>query len=106
MNNVALPNPAYGKKPDIVKPIEQRMHMKKGVPMYKDLPLFSSPELQMVADLDWWSPNHAEEIPSRRSIQQPDDLLHPTFGRLQRRVLPPTDIDAPQNPRFRRPIIR
>jgi NIMA (never in mitosis gene a)-related kinase len=107
MKNVNLPNPAYGKKPDIVKPIDQRMHMKKGVPMHRDLPLFSSPELQMVADLDWWSPNRpAEDAPPAAPARQPDDFLCPTFGGAPGRVLPPAGNAFLQNPRFRRPAIR
>jgi NIMA (never in mitosis gene a)-related kinase len=67
MRHVNLPNPTYGKKVDIVKPLEQRMHVKKGAK--KDLPWISSPDLQMIADLELWSPNH-EDGPLVEQIEQ------------------------------------
>jgi NIMA (never in mitosis gene a)-related kinase len=57
--NVHLPSAAYNKKVAIVKPIEQRLHVKKGLPIRKDMNLISSPELQLITDCDWWSPTAA-----------------------------------------------
>jgi NIMA (never in mitosis gene a)-related kinase len=54
--NVHLPSAAYNKRAGIVKPIEQRLHVKKGIPIRKDMNLISSPELQLITDFDWWSP--------------------------------------------------
>lgn len=57
LKNVNLPDPTYNKKANIVKPIDQRLHVKRGVPVHKRMDLVSSPELQKIADHDWWSPN-------------------------------------------------
>ena len=115
MRNVNLPNPAYGKKAEIVKPLEQRMHMKRGAPVKKELPLVSSPELQLIADHDWWSPNKcgnalAEEIdhelgrPSSErggAVRAPVPQPRPPAPRL-RNV---GKYQRYENPRFRRPPI-
>jgi hypothetical protein len=47
----------YNKKAEIVKPLDQRLHVKKGIPIRKDVNQISSPELQLILDFDWWSPN-------------------------------------------------
>ena len=56
-----LPRGSY-KKADIVKPMEQRFHLKKGVPLKTSMQLASSPELKKIADLDWWSPNKKGQV--------------------------------------------
>ena len=56
-----LPRGSY-QKADIVKPLEQRLHIKKGVPMKTSMQLASSPELRKIADYDWWSPNKKGEV--------------------------------------------
>ena len=50
MRNVNLPNPAYGKEAEIVKPLEQWMRVKCGAPVKKELPLVPSPAPQLIAD--------------------------------------------------------
>lgn len=57
MRNMNLPRPMYGKRANIVKPLEQRMHLKQGAPVRKELGQISSPELKVICDKDWWSPN-------------------------------------------------
>ena len=81
MRNVNLPNPAYGRRAEIVKPLEQRMHMKRGVPVKKELQLVSSPELQMIADHDWWSPNKG---PGQDGAQTPNVVLEEIEQELAR----------------------
>ena len=68
--NVNLPDPSYGKKHDGIKPIDQRMHLKKDIPMnQRDISHVSTPELKIIADQDWWSPNKIDSAPNspRRS---------------------------------------
>jgi NIMA (never in mitosis gene a)-related kinase len=111
-----LPNPAYGKKAEIVKPLEQRMHVKKGIPIKNSLPFVSSPELQMIAELEWWSPNRegevedciVEEIAQEVARPQSHRPIPPANPRPQQ--IAPRRISGPaapvgDNPRFR-PRIR
>jgi hypothetical protein len=56
IGQVKLPRPSYGKKPQVVKPIEQRIHIKNGPFGKKALESLSSPELKLVCERDWWSP--------------------------------------------------
>lgn len=63
MRNVNLPMPTYNKKAEIVKPIETRIHVKKGAPIHKEMSDVSSPEMKLISDLDWWSPNRGENQP-------------------------------------------
>ena len=70
MKNVNLPDPSYGKQQEGIKPIDQRMHLKKNIPMNpSDISRVSTPELKMIADQDWWSPNKIDSAPNspRRS---------------------------------------
>lgn len=115
MRNVNLPNPAYGKKAEIVKPLEQRMHMKRGAPMRKELPLVSSLELQMIADHDWWSPNKGQNVVVQE-IEQELQRPHSQNPGAVRAPVPQPRPPAPRprhaaagryqhaNPRFRRVI--
>jgi NIMA (never in mitosis gene a)-related kinase len=93
MRHVNLPNCTYGKKVDIVKPLEQRMHVKKGAK--KDLPWISSPDLQLIADLELWSPNHEE---SHLAEETQEEVVKPPPPAAQPRA------SAPNNPRFRHRI--
>lgn len=134
LKNINLPDPAYNKRANIVKPIDQRLHCKKGVPVHKKLNIVSSPELQMIADHDWWSPNRAStnlrqekhmEIhePAPIIIQENENqalykkeinmpaLPFDTPKRAPRRYIPPSQLleAAHQeyiNPRFKRIPIR
>ena len=90
MRNVNLPNPSYGKKANIVKPLEQRMHLKQGAPLRKQLSQISSPELKMICDRDWWSPNKRPK--ECLSDSENDD--------------PNTHCVAPCEPRSARPVIQ
>jgi NIMA (never in mitosis gene a)-related kinase len=66
LRNVHLPSAAYHKKVEIVKPLENRLHIKKGIPIRNDVTLISSPEMQLITDCDWWSPNkRGEEDPGQ-----------------------------------------
>jgi hypothetical protein len=61
LRNVHLPSAAYHKKVEIVKPLENRLHIKRGIPIRNDVTLISSPEMQLITDCDWWSPNTRRE---------------------------------------------
>ena len=63
MRNVNLPMSTYNKKAEIVKPIETRIHVKKGAPIHKEMSDVSSPEMKLISDLDWWSPNRGGNQP-------------------------------------------
>ena len=96
VKNVNLPSAAYGKKPDIIRPIEQRMHMKKGIGLKKDIGSASSPELQLIMDLDWWSPNKVQlDNPEKETqIKQENDFqIHPPAPK------PPSEPHNPPGPR-------
>lgn len=56
LRNVNLPDPTYNKDPDLIKPIEKRMHVKKGAPLKKELNVVNSPEMKLITDYDWWAP--------------------------------------------------
>jgi NIMA (never in mitosis gene a)-related kinase len=113
MRNLDLPSPTYGKKPEIIKPLEERLHVKKGAPLKKGLPRISSPEMQVLADDDWWYPNGGEddepetlEIESKK-VTEPKvtRFLGPKHGkRAPRRLKASTKHRRREsrNPRFRR----
>ena len=123
IKNINLPNPTYNVKADIIKPIDQRLHFKKGVPLYKKIDLVSSPELQLVTDCDWWTPirpntnlrtekeYQVHEPTSQSSLErvQTDNVHIVNFSRLdeippspqrapRRYVPPPPMINAIRNP--------
>ena len=89
IRNVNLPMASYGKKGQIVKPLEQRLHMKKGIGFNKELALVSSPELQLITDLDWWSPNKLE------NNSPPNELIEWQRPFSQRPVLKPAPPPIP-----------
>lgn len=106
MSHVNLPRPAYGKKPNIVKPIDQRMHVKAGAHLRRPLAVISSPELQKICDRDWWSPNKiggqenepenihvVEEPQSARPVMRPPPVIGNVHAKKQQW--------ARVNPRFR-----
>lgn len=118
VRNLNLPSAAYNKKPNIVKPLEQRLHMKKGVKLNKDVSVISSPELQLITDLDWWSPNKAGQEPMTGRDENHDpnayDMQRPMSQRPVLKPMPPPPVGgvgrAPRhrpahelpNPRFAR----
>lgn len=109
IKNMHLPKAAYDSHAPIVRPIEQRMHMKKGVSISKDIGIISSPELQLVTDLDWWSPVRGENDPppnyeqARPLSQRP--VLKPVGPRpplVARAAAPRRKVGYNEaNPRFR-----
>lgn len=122
LRNINLPTASYDKKPEIVKPLEQRLHMKRGAPMQKNLAIASSPELQLITELDWWSPNKMgkyepvedqnidnEQRPiSQRPIQPPVQPLRPAPPPLpsaRGKIAPRRPIFG-VGVRYRRPAIR
>jgi serine/threonine protein kinase len=56
LRQVKMPRPSYGKQPNIVKPLEERIHLKNRALANKPLENLSSPELKRVCERDWWSP--------------------------------------------------
>jgi NIMA (never in mitosis gene a)-related kinase len=54
--NVQLPSPSYLKNPAIVKPLEERIHVKDRARMRNDIANMSSPELKQLSVKDLWSP--------------------------------------------------
>jgi hypothetical protein len=109
MRNVALPGPTYGRSPDIVRPIEQRMHVKKGAGIKRELALVSSPELQMIADLECWSPNHDNqdgEADEQEIRPAPPAGPRPSKLAPRKNLCRGTPSMGYRNPRFRRPQIR
>ena len=116
IRNLNLPAAAYSKKGQIVKPLEQRLHMKKGVALHKDVSVISSPELQLITDLDWWSPNkNGQEPLTERNENEVPPNQRPLSQRPVLRPMPPgiPQSRAPRyrprneapNPRFHRPAI-
>lgn len=59
LGNVHLPSQKYNKRPPVVKPMAERLHMKRGIPVPRqlDLAAISTPDLTLITDQDWWSPN-------------------------------------------------
>ena len=126
LRNVNLPNPTYNKKVEIVKPLEQRLHVKKGAPLKKDINLINSPEMKMITDLDWWAPtrpgtNDDDEVVEEKCIPgnftraKSNQVRSPkeVVKRAPRRYVPPPAVAAGvanerrfRNPRNRRPAIR
>jgi NIMA (never in mitosis gene a)-related kinase len=102
IRHVNLPNPAYGTKAEIVKPLEQRIHVTKGVKT--ELTCVNSPELQMIADLELWSPINEDEALAAEIEQDvaraPPLPPNPGLPRISHPVAP-----SGSNPRFR-PKIR
>ncbi|OHT11756.1 Protein kinase domain containing protein [Tritrichomonas foetus] len=109
MRNVNLPGSMYGKQPEVVKPIAQRMHMKKNIPMNpRDLAHVSTPDMKIIADQDWWSPNKLDTAPNspiRNSDKAPNfkslDALVKEGNAPEQRLL-----FEPQNPAEQRPLYR
>jgi NIMA (never in mitosis gene a)-related kinase len=69
-NNVKFanfPRPSYGRRGVIIKPIAERLHVKVGAPFRgRDVSKVSTPELRMITDEDWWSPEPLET--ARRAV--------------------------------------
>jgi NIMA (never in mitosis gene a)-related kinase len=77
LGQVKLPRPSYGKKPNVVKPLEQRIHIKNGAFGKRPLQNLSSPELRLVCDRDWWSPLR---FPDKEPVDKEEPELAPEEG--------------------------
>ncbi|OHT11014.1 AGC family protein kinase [Tritrichomonas foetus] len=123
LRNVNLPMPTYNKKADIIKPIEQRLHMKKGVPLKKEIHLVNSPEMQMITDYDWWAPTKPGNEDQEEVVEAPEIPLRSKSNQVRSpkeiRRKAPRRFNAPggvaraigqeqkmRNPRFKRQAIR
>jgi NIMA (never in mitosis gene a)-related kinase len=85
---VHFPQPRYNVPIDNVKPLEERVHLKGKMVAQTRLSLASTRELQLIADLDCWSPTKRDVM-----VQQPreeEPVFHPQE--------PPR---APEPPSFR-----
>jgi len=91
IRNVSLPGATYGKKGQIIKPIEQRLHMKKLTGISKEIALVSSPELQMITDFDLWSPNKIQ-------IENENDIMWQRPFSQRPVCLPPQPPKPPAQP--------
>lgn len=73
-----LPPPTYNKA-DIVKPIENRIHVKQGFQTRKEIAKMSTPDIKKISDLDLWSPNRASNEMIRKKAKdeasEQDDVL-------------------------------
>jgi NIMA (never in mitosis gene a)-related kinase len=124
---VNLPEPRYTRPTEAIAPLHERMHLKGKMAASTKLNLVSTRELQMIAELDCWSPTRKEPLvrpPPRAASPQPspirpkDEDVHVVFQprpppepsiRNPRagRVTPPSDKPAhPRAPRgrYRRPL--
>ncbi|OHT14954.1 AGC family protein kinase [Tritrichomonas foetus] len=118
LRNVNLPNPTYNKKADIIKPIETRIHVKKGVPIRKGMEEISSPEMKLISDLDWWSPVRSSAQPQLAPIKTEENEERPLTHRPiipipnpnpnppRRPQMPRRSANQQPNPRIRRISIR
>ena len=100
LKNLNFPQPMYGKRVNIIRPLEQRMHLKQGVPVKKDIREISSPTLKEICDKDWWSPNKLTPLRSYKSQPQIDlqeqifqlpneeNVVHHHYRLLGQRELP------------------
>lgn len=108
VKNVAFPRAAYGKKIPIVRPIDQRIHIKPGYISKKELASVSSPELQLITDLDLWSPNKIGKENDSNNMNEYEFDYAPVKEPLSHRGSPPVRQPPPSivskfnpNPRFR-----
>jgi NIMA (never in mitosis gene a)-related kinase len=127
---VNLPEPRYAIPSEVVLPLHERMHLKGKMAVSTRLNLVSTRELQMIAELDCWSPTRGEPLATprpRSNSPQPRpsplkiDASRPSFAPKPPaqphpgvcnpragRVTPPSDppplIRAPRG-RYRRPLV-
>ncbi|KAH0792425.1 AGC family protein kinase [Histomonas meleagridis] len=104
IRNVNLPNPSYDEKNGYVKPIEQRMHMKKDAPLSgKDISRVSTPELKAIVDQDWWSPN---KIPSDEIQRRKNPVRLSSIRNVPMREPIPDIVEIPNDIKSKAPEIR
>ena len=89
-----FPRPSYDDMVEVVKPIEERLHLKGGV-VKSDVSDLNTKQLMMIADHDWWSPNKLQI--QREDI---DEDSHPKPPLSQRSPFVP-----PVLPQIMKPVI-
>ena len=107
VREVCLPSALYGKKKPIVKPMEQRFHL-KGVPVYgaprRNLSALSTPDLMQVAVKDLWSPIKQKDLAdSDPSPHSPIRHPGPAFEKLLAEDCEEKIVEPPMRPP-RRPL--
>jgi NIMA (never in mitosis gene a)-related kinase len=128
---VNLPVPRYTKQSEVVLPVEERLHLKGKMAAQTRLSLASTRELQLIIDLDCWSPTKPDSLarlPARASSPTPEFSIssnrapceaafrpRPPPPREERpnprvgRATPPSDQILPEarapRPRYRRPLV-
>lgn len=106
LDEVHLPSQKYDKRPPVIKPITERMHMKKGAPIPSslDLATISTPDLALIADHDWWTPTkesnsafniNADNMNSNKDNQQ--NNTYPPSNSVSKKQQKQVQFDNPQN---------
>jgi NIMA (never in mitosis gene a)-related kinase len=110
LNNIRFahfPRPLYGRRNVIVKPIAERLHLKIGAPFRgRDVAKMSTPELRMVTDEDWWSPEQLETARRAAPVGTSDSKITERSSDEEDMIpakMPPVE---QQKIRPREPIIR
>jgi NIMA (never in mitosis gene a)-related kinase len=124
---VNLPEPRYTKRNEAVAPLHERVHLKGKMAMSTKLNLVSTRELQMIVELDCWSPTRPEPLaqlplpsnsPARSPIKTETDesqvfftpkppLQQPSRNPRVGHVIPPVEQPVmPRAPRgrYRKPV--
>jgi NIMA (never in mitosis gene a)-related kinase len=99
---VNLPEPRYPQPNEAVAPLHERMHLKGKMAISTKLSLVSTRELQMIAELDCWSPTRPDPLaqpplPSTSPIHSPMKIETDEANVLY--VPKPPPEQAPRNPR-------
>ena len=113
VSNVNLPNPKYNRRPSVIKPLAERVHMKNGTYLRRlDLSTISTPDLRLITDQDLWSPNkdirpsyNSDPLPqfkrykyvsNRPILDQQDELfaLQQQLGNIDNLIRNPYDLQA------------
>ena len=102
VKNINLPHPAYDKNIPIIRPLEERIHIKKGYGSSKALTCISSPELQIISDFDLWSPTKNEKIENQ---EKENNLVYDKVPVTHRNPIPALQPMIPKfpNPRVKKP---
>ena len=70
IKQVSFPRPSYDEPNELVKPINERLHVKGGPVREEDVDKISTRELMMVADHDWWSPNKLQIKDNEEEVRE------------------------------------
>lgn len=113
LRNVNLPSPKYNQKQRFIfKPIEQRLRVKNGVPVQKQINNLNSPEMKFVIDHDWLAPTY-NDIQFDDEIELNDQLRKEfmecsnKFSTPKRRISSPPKHNqnrAPRNYKAKKPL--